>query len=106
MLNKSTYLLICLIEECAEIIQRVCKAIRFGMDEVQPGQEQDNLERLSGEITDFLGVAQMLDSHCNVRVLVFDDEGITNKIRKVEKFMPLSQERGMLEIGEGGDKSC
>lgn len=96
MLNKSTYLLICLIEECAEIIQRVCKAIRFGLDEVQPGQELNNLERIGQEVDDFQGIATMLDTHCDLRVLHFNDTAIQQKIQKVQRFMPLSVERGML----------
>ena len=76
MLNKSTYLLICLIEECAEIIQRVCKAIRFGMDEIQPGQDLNNLERISQEVDDFQGITTMLDTECDLRVLRFNDKAI------------------------------
>lgn len=95
-LNKPTYLLVCLIEECAEIIQRACKAIRFGFDEVQPGQPRNNLERISEEVDDFLGVAQMLELE-NHRVLYFNDAAIERKIEKVNSFMPLSVERGMLE---------
>lgn len=98
-LNKPTYLLVCLIEECAEIIQRVCKAIRFGFDEVQPGQDMNNLDRISQEVDDFQGVAQMLDLE-GYKVLHFDDVAIQNKIEKVRRYMPLSIERGMLESEE------
>jgi hypothetical protein len=41
-----------LIEECSEVIHRACKMLRFGKDEVQPGQPEDNTVRLSGEAGD------------------------------------------------------
>jgi len=39
-------------EEAAEVIQRATKALRFGLDEVQPGQELSNAQRLAEEIGD------------------------------------------------------
>jgi len=97
ILNRSTYLLICLIEECAEVIQRVCKAIRFGLDETQPGQRLNNLDRISLEIDDFQGVATMLNEQCDILVWHCDNMAINNKIDKVERYMILSREQGILE---------
>lgn len=97
MLNKSVYLLVCLIEECAEVIQRACKAIRFGFDEIQPGQSLNNIERISGEMDDLLGVVRLLNTECNVYVLRQNETAIQNKMEKVQSFMPLSIERGTLE---------
>lgn len=39
-------------EECAEVIQRVTKALRFGLDEVQPGQPWTNNYRIGLEVGD------------------------------------------------------
>lgn len=41
-----------LIEECAEVIQRATKLLRFGVLEVQPRQHLTNAERLAGELAD------------------------------------------------------
>ena len=41
-----------LIEEAAEVQQRATKMLRFGVDEVQPGQELSNKDRLSDEVGD------------------------------------------------------
>ena len=47
-------------EESAEISQRVSKAIRFGLDEIQPGQELNNRERSEEEVNDFGGTLAFL----------------------------------------------
>jgi len=62
-------LLTILVEECAEVQQRATKAMRFGIDERQPGQDLTNSERLAAEIGDLL---EMID-----RAL---DAGLINQI--------------------------
>lgn len=56
-------LLECLAEECAEVIQRATKALRFGLEEVQPGQPLTNSERISQEVGDLLAVLERLQRH-------------------------------------------
>lgn len=41
-------------EECCEVGQRAMKLLRFGVDEVQPGQPLNNAERMSEEIGDLI----------------------------------------------------
>lgn len=41
-----------LIEECAEVIHRATKALRFGLEEIQPGQDLENWQRLAREVGD------------------------------------------------------
>jgi hypothetical protein len=48
-----------LIEECAEVQQRGTKMLRFGVTEVQPGQDLSNAQRLAREIGDLLVVVEM-----------------------------------------------
>ena len=50
--EREREILTILIEEAAEVQQRATKLLRFGRDEVQPGQELTNAERLSREIGD------------------------------------------------------
>lgn len=45
-----------IIEECAEVQQRATKMLRFGVAEVQPGQEYTNAQRLSHELGDLMAV--------------------------------------------------
>ena len=59
-MNLEQYLLTLLVEECAEVAQRATKAQRFGMNEVQPGQDLNNFQRLNGEINDLMTVMGLL----------------------------------------------
>ena len=49
-------LLVILTEECAEVQQRATKMLRFGVEEIQPGQELSNKDRLSDEIGDLFAL--------------------------------------------------
>lgn len=57
--ERQREILHCLIEECAEIQHRACKALRFGLAEVEPDQGYTNIERLSVEVGELLTVADM-----------------------------------------------
>lgn len=52
--ERQREILVILIEEAAEVQQRATKALRFGLQEVQPGQACTNVERLSLEVGDLL----------------------------------------------------
>ncbi len=57
---KELYLLTCLSEECAEVIQACAKAQRFGPDDFWPEQGMTNAQAIMVELTDVLAVAEML----------------------------------------------
>lgn len=46
-MTEEDILLLQLAEECAEVIQRVSKSLRFGLQEVQIGQSLTNSKRLT-----------------------------------------------------------
>lgn len=54
-------LLTILAEECCEVGQRVSKALRFGLMEIQPGQPLSNAERISEELGDLLATAEEMN---------------------------------------------
>lgn len=54
-------LLTILAEECCEVGQRVSKALRFGLMEVQPGQPLSNADRISEELGDLLATAEEMN---------------------------------------------
>ena len=96
-MNRSEHLLTCLAEECDEVGQRVAKALRFGLREVQAGQPLTNDDRICDELRDLISVAHILHSE-GVIGWFMPDLGETNaKRRKIEKFMAISHEQGVLE---------
>lgn len=95
-INKQLYLLILIIEECAEVIQRVCKAIRFGLDEVQPSQELTNGQRINYEINDLSCVIDLAAKEKIINQTIFFDMR-AKKVEKVEKYMNYSKELNILE---------
>jgi hypothetical protein len=75
-----------LIEECAEIIQRATKMLRFGVHEVQPGQPLSNRIRLSDEIGDFQAVLQLAEKANLVDVPAIE-AGRQRKHYRLKKYM-------------------
>ena len=94
-MNRKEHLLTILSEECAEVIQGVSKALRFGLDDVGPSSQSDNRENISNELNDLLGIIEMLKDedilksyHSRIRIV--------HKKAKVEKYLKYSKERGTL----------
>lgn len=92
------YLLNRLSEECAEVIQRVSKALTFGLDEVQPGQPDDNAYRIILEYIDLVAVFEMLEDEGILKLPDGETVRTLNrqKREKVAHYMKLSRERGTL----------
>ena len=88
-MNKAQLLLIQLAEECNEVAQRVSKALRFGLDEIQDGQNLNNAERIMGEFADLIGVYEILrDSGVLSEV---DRNAVSTKKKKVIYFAAYSE---------------
>jgi NTP pyrophosphatase (non-canonical NTP hydrolase) len=96
-MNRTEHLLSCLSEECAEVAQRVSKALRFGLDEVQPGQAQSNRHRIVDELADLLAVAIILADEGVIPRFPLDDRMVSNKQEKIERFMAISRAQGVLQ---------
>lgn len=91
-LTKEEYLLDCLIEECAEIIQRATKAKRFGLEEIQKDQSYSNEYRLIDELNDLVGVADLLFEDG-----WHDQDLVDLKKAKVSRYMQYSFELGVIK---------
>lgn len=96
-MSETEHLLTCLMEECNEVSQRVSKALRFGLDEKQEGQEKNNRERIIEEFYDLLGVVNLLLTR---KILDFIDEEAEDKIpkkaEKVKKYMEYAKQKGTI----------
>jgi len=96
MPTERDHLLSTLAEECAEVIQRITKAQRWGLYEVQPGQELNNEQRIRYEVNDLYAVIDLLYERQGV-VLHRDNEQVIAKKAKVLHFMQYAREIGELD---------
>lgn len=96
-MTTTEHLLVILAEECAEVAQRATKALRFGLDETQPGQPYNNAERLMDELVDVRVVLLMLQSEGALPQADCSQETVDRKTEKVRKYMAHAQSCGTLE---------
>lgn len=94
-MNKQEYLLTCLSEEAAEIIQAVGKAQRFGLDD----DWFDDSPRIAilREFVDLVAVIELLYGEDIRTTILYSGEEIEAKKKKVKKFMEYSKEKGTLK---------
>jgi hypothetical protein len=95
-MTRHDHLLLILAEECAEVAQRASKALRFGIEEKQPGQNKTNGERLQEEMVDLYAVWEMIVEEIDEVPSIFVAD-LQVKRLKVEKFMKYSKECGRLK---------
>lgn len=103
-MNRAEYLLATVGEEGSEVAHRVSKALRFGLDEVQPEQHDTNGERIRSEVYDVISTYLIAAAeNDSLPPLHLDPDIITSitatKRRKIEKFMTISREQGVLTDG-------
>jgi hypothetical protein len=97
-MTRNEHLLIVLMEECAEVQQRVSKALRFGLDEIQPGESYTNRYRIAIEIADLLATMEMIGTDGWIDAST-QQNLILDKKSKVEHFLIYSKEQGTLTDG-------
>jgi hypothetical protein len=100
-MDRTEHLLSILAEECVEAAQRCTKALRFGLDEVQPGQALTNEERIWQELNDVCAAAEMLITLRGRGGLA--RSAVDQKKSKVEHFLAYSLQLGTLTPDKGGD---
>lgn len=89
------HLLTIVIEEASEVIKDACKAQRFGMDCVEPGQSLTNEERLWNEANDFVGALDLVKDLRGYGGL--SQETMEAKKSKIKKFSDISIRNGQLD---------
>lgn len=95
-MTRTENLLTILSEECVETAQRVSKAIRFTLGEVQPEQDLTNAQRIVYEFNDIVAVMEILQEE-GVFEKVIDREAIEKKKIKVAKYLGYSKHIGAIE---------
>lgn len=96
-MNRQEYLLTSLAEEASEIVHSTTKALRFGLDEIQPGKTETNATRIISEIEDLMIIVEMLQIE---GVLPYDEykaESLAAKRAKIERYMEFARECGTLQ---------
>lgn len=93
-MTRAQHLIAILGEEGVEVSQRTTKALRFGLNEIQPEQEFNNSERIMIEMSDMIAVYEMLVDEGLLPIV--ERELIDKKKEKVEKFLRYSDEQGMM----------
>lgn len=95
-MNIQEYLLTCLSEEAAELIQVVGKAQRFGLDDNY--FDESPREALERELNDLLGVIELMNENDDVDITGWiSRDSIEAKKKKVKKFMKYSENKGLLK---------
>lgn len=95
-MDRREHLLTCLAEECAEVGQRVAKALRFGLTEVQALQPHSNAARIAEELRDLIAVATILRAEGVLGDFHPTVEQVIAKQARIERFMVISRREGVL----------
>lgn len=101
-MTRQDHLLTIAVEECMETGQRITKALRFGMDEVQPEQDMNNAQRIMQEYVDLVTVMGMIAKENKDFGAIFCDaeqlmKWAETKRKKVERFLEYSSDQGRLD---------
>lgn len=100
-MNRKEHLLTIAAEECNEVAQRISKALRFSLEEVQPGQDLSNAWRILQEFTDLYAVMLILHEEgylpqCSSGHPLVNMAWAYEKKMKIEKFLKHSESNGTL----------
>ena len=99
-MTREEHLLVIIAEECVEIAKCATKALRFGLDDCEPGQPESNARRLCLECADLQAVLEMLAESNDLFDLTAKsidmDAAMATKKAKVERFLDYSAERGRM----------
>ena len=103
-MNRQEHLLTILGEECSELHQEICKALRFGINE-QRDLPTNNAQRMFKEFNDLLAMVDMVNESTietskgilySKGVMYRGEDLIKTKKEKVEKYLLYSKECGTL----------
>lgn len=80
------YMINVLNEECAELIQAICKAKRFGIHNYHPDTpEESNMDKIINEMADVTSLIDYVKAELDISYTEFNDKKIA-KIRRIRKW--------------------
>ena len=110
-MNRLEHILTITAEECNEVAQRITKSLRFGLLNIEEGQEDTNLARILEEYTDLVAMLEMLENelkNSNNKDINFQTLNLKkihsknyikkqDKINRVKKYFEISKKEGTLD---------
>lgn len=102
MMNTQDHLLVVAIEEAVEVAKRLSKILRFGPNDVEPGQQYTALQRAQGEIYDLIAAFQDLNENGIVPIPMdkLAELAVSSKRLKVQYMLEHSRNVGRLSDEE------
>jgi hypothetical protein len=102
-MNVIEHLLTTLAEECNEVAKDVSKALRFGVQDIEPGKTMTNSDRIVAELVEVMAMAEMLEE-AGVIAMPKQPEMrslMTAKKVRVQRFMEYARQKGTLIADTG-----
>lgn len=97
-MNSKEHILTCISEECSEIIKDVSKALRFGLDDINPETKQTNRVAIAKEINDLLAVVELAIENYDLLDANIVDSFVSKELkkRKVLNWMEYAHSKGTI----------
>ena len=97
-MNRAEHMMTTAAEEAMEVGHRITKAMRFGVHEVQPGQDLTNAERVLEEFYDLFAMLLLMSTEGVMPLdgMIPDASRLMRKREKFERFLAISAEQGTL----------
>lgn len=105
-MDRHEHLMTVAMEECAELAQRIAKAQRFGMSQIQQDADDkpeenprglSNRARIVDEFNDLVAMMEMI----GISMLDIDGKQMYAKREKVERYLRRSEQCGTLSKDVG-----
>ena len=90
-MTQKQYDLIKLNEELSEVQKEVCKALRFGLDDINPKTKEANKDAIQRELIDVFVIASLFGFNCGIEV-----GEASKRIQKYNKWCNYSKTKGIL----------
>lgn len=97
-MNINEHILTCISEECSEIIKDISKALRFGIDDINPETKQTNRLAIAKELNDLIAVVELAIENYDLLDANVIDGFVSKELkkRKVLNWMEYAKTKGTI----------